>query len=194
MFNKDNFEKLGSEIYLYRNFIDKDYCDEILKEVDQVKVWEEFAIYGRHMSGCSIKSLEPVREKIRSLVDENYFLGNSTGSQMMPKGSWCPPHSDNYQFLDVIKAQSEYVDGEPFDLKENSQYGTVFYFNKFEGGNLSYPTQGVSYHPEPGDLVIHSSFEIAQHEISEVISDTRYSYANHIYELIKVPEGYFGGV
>lgn len=193
IFNKSNFEQIGQEIFVYKNFIDFEYCKKILKEVEGVKKWREFAIYNRNISENDINHLIPVREKIRSLISEGYFLGNGLKSQMMPKGGWCPAHSDNYQFLEVDKAHSLYHEGDEFDLKDSSEYGTVFYFNEFEGGDLCYPGQNIRYHPNPGDLIIHSAFEIAKHSISEVINDNRYSYANHIYKMIKVPKGYFNG-
>jgi hypothetical protein len=193
MFNKKNFIQLSEEVFLYKNFIDKTHCDIILQETQKLsdEAWDVITETGRKISKVNVNSLFKCREKIRSLLNPDCMLGDSLRVQKIIKGGWGPDHTDNSQFLEIIKANSLYNNKEKFDLKQNSYYGTVFYFNEFTGGNLFYPNQNFKYHPEPGDLVIHSSEEIARHGIEEVDSTVRYSYANHIYKYVKVPKGYF---
>lgn len=195
MFNKKNFEKLGNEIYLYKNFANEEECSVILQETRAIKEneWNQFTETGRSVSSLKVYSTLLIRERIRSLVDEGCSLGNSLSVQRMLIGAFGPPHIDNHGFENVVKANSLYVEGSEFELKENSYYGTVFYFNEFEGGSLYYPNQGVHCSPNIGDLIIHSSFEPARHGILKVTKGVRYSYANHIYKNEKVPKGYLDG-
>jgi hypothetical protein len=60
-------------------------------------------------------------------------------------------------------------------------YATVAYFNKFEGGEIYYPNQNITYKPNIGDLIIHGADENCSHGVKVVLSEKRYSYAAHIY-------------
>lgn len=193
LFDKSKFKELGEEIYVYKNFIPEDDCKVILKEANALRenIWTEFAPYGRSISSLDLKSLIPVQKKMELLINDNYKISDKTKIQRIEYGGYANSHTDNGQFKEVMAARDKYKEGSPFSLKEYSHYGTVFYFNEFDGGELFYPNQDIEYHPNPGDLVIHSSFEIARHGIKKVLSEVRYSYANFISELVRVPFGYF---
>jgi hypothetical protein len=80
-------------------------------------------------------------------------------------------------------------EGEDFDIAENSIAGLIMYLNDFEGGEIYYSNQDVTYYPKAGDLVIHSSQEHCRHQVQEVKSDIRYSHSSHLFNLIPVPKG-----
>lgn len=191
MFKKELFEKLGDEIYVYKNFLTQEECSILTKEADELpeNVWKMIGEHGRYVSLVHLPYLKTVRDRLLSLLEPGSNLGLSQKSLKMTKNAWSPPHADNFEFLDVLSAASKYVEGEEFDLIENNCYGTVIYFNDFEGGALEYPEQGIVYKPNPGDLVIHSAGIHCSHAIQKIFSDVRYSYANHIYDFVKVPKG-----
>jgi hypothetical protein len=193
MFNKEGAEEISKDIFVFHNFIEKDICDIIFNKAQQLqdKDWELFGPHERYMSIRRVsEELHTVKNKIDLLLQDEAYLGNAMGVQKMIKGSYMPPHSDNFEFKDVIKGMNEYVEGTDFDLVPNNCYGLVVYFNDFEGGEIEYIKKDIKYKPSPGDLVIHCSSEDCAHRVNEVKSDVRYAYANNIFKYVKIPKGY----
>jgi hypothetical protein len=189
MFN--NFKKIGEDIYVYENFLSLDQCNDIVNflELLEEDKWVSDSPYFENVMRRTepISNINEVRIKIESLIPEGWFLGPSTCAVRMQEGSSWGEHADVHDFAEIEEKASLYVEGMPYEEKDLSIYGTVVYFNKFEGGEIYYPTQGIEYSPNPGDLVIHSSSPECLHGVKKVISEKRYSYSNHIYKKIKVP-------
>jgi hypothetical protein len=87
----------------------------------------------------------------------------------------------------LLKKADALQPNEPFVYKLYPLYGIVVYFNSFEGGEIFYPSQNVTYAPQPGDLLIHSAEEFCAHQVNAVLKGVRYSYSNAIYKKIKIP-------
>jgi hypothetical protein len=193
MFNKENFEKIGEDIYVYHNFISDDLCDEVFNACQSLtnNQWSMFGPVNRYISTTRVtEKMDEIRSKMVELVHSGYYLGEALGIQKMINGSHMFPHSDNYESLDVLKANSVYQEGTDFELAKSNRIGLVLYLNDFKGGELEYVKQKIKFHPVKGDLVAHSSEEHCAHAVNELLSDIRYAYANNIYELIKIPKGY----
>lgn len=195
MFNKDNFEKLGEDIYVYHNFVTEEECDVI---VDIAKSVEEKDWHGRFntdgeghkWSNRSVDEILPIHNRIVSLLDEGISLGTNQTIVRMKKGAKWGLHADNHDFLKLREASKNLKDDEEFDLRQNNVVGIVAYFNDFVGGCLNYPNQGVTYQPKKGDLVMHSSEENCLHEVTELLSEVRYSHSNNLFNYIKAPKGF----
>lgn len=187
MFEK--FKQLGEEIYLYENFLSKDECNEITKIINRMPSknflpwWPGKSI----LKTIPIKEIDLVRNKILSLIPDNMFLGESSVATILNKGTYWDPHSDVHDFSEIERLSLSYVEGSPYKENDLSIYGTVVYFNSFEGGEIYYPTQGVTHTPKPGDLLIHSSGPTCFHGVRPLISESRYSYSNHIYKKVRIP-------
>lgn len=189
MFNK-NFEKIGKDIYVYKNFVDKKHLKEILNYVDKLseKDWyEENPDIKWMIRTNNTEILKKVREKIILNIEKDLILGSNTAFVKMKKGYAWGVHTDDYEFKDVIEKSKKYVDGKDFVLSDVSVYGTVIYFNEFKGGEIYYPKQNIEYKPCPGDLIIHGAGEECEHGVKEVLSEYRLSYSNHISKKVKVP-------
>ncbi len=189
----NNFEALGTDIYVYKNFLSKDECESFVSIAENLpkEEWqyanEEMKDW--HMVSKYVPETEILVEKLTNLIPNTLHVGPARCIVKMTDGCSWGEHSDNHTYLSVIEENKKLKEGDPYDLKPNSVWGFVIYFNKFNGGNIYYPTQNIEYDPEPGDLVVHSSYEHCKHGVRPVVSSTRYSYSNNFYEYIKVPKG-----
>lgn len=187
-FDSLGFTKLGDEIYVYNNFVSKEECERIVSLADSFtdKAWHEIG-EGR-TSSVSLTEIEKINARLSSMIGPELNLGRNCSIVRTPTGVGWGEHSDDHDFQHISEAASKYVEGEPFDVVENSLYGVVIYFNDFEGGEIYYTTQGIEYKPKPGDLLIHSSKKHCAHGVRPVKSKFRYSHSNHISNFVKVPK------
>lgn len=194
MFNKEGFEKLGEDIYVYHNFVTEDECNNLVKIAESVEEHDWHGRFntsgeGHKWSNRSIDELIPIHNRIKSLLHEGISLGTNQTIVRMKTGATWGLHSDNHDFLKLREASRALKDGEEFDLYPNNVVGIVAYFNDFSGGCLNYPNQGITYQPKKGDLVMHSSEENCLHEVTKLISEVRYSHSNNLFTYIKAPKG-----
>lgn len=192
MLDFSKMKQLGKDIYVYKDFLTQEET-EFYYSWALSKKENEWIVPNSNNNWINytnpIKKLEKVRNRIEQIIQsDNLFLGSSTSYIRMKKGCKWGAHSDDHDFLEIIKLSQSYVEGQPYELKESALWGIVVYFNSFVGGQLYYPEQNIEYQPEAGDLVIHSAKNHCRHEVKELLSDIRISYSNHIYELIKVPK------
>jgi hypothetical protein len=185
----DQFKKIGNEIYVYENFLSKNECDSIVSLLDSLEE-NKWILDRPDMIMRRTDRLEEiiyVRNKMLEIVPDGLILGPaSTATRLVSGDSW-GEHSDVHDFAEIEKIAATYIEGNPYEEKDLSVYGSVVYFNKFEGGEIYYPTQGIIYASNPGDLVVHSSSPLCFHGVKPVISEKRYSYSNHMYKKVKVP-------
>lgn len=195
MFNKDGFEKIGEDIYVYHNFVTEEECnqiEEIAKSLPEDGWLGRFNTdgEGHKTSNISVEVLRQVHERLKSRLDDGVHLGSNLSIIRMIKGAKWGLHADNHDFLKLREASLTVKEDDDFDLKQNNIVGIVMYFNNFEGGCLNYPNQEITYQPKRGDLVMHSSEENCLHEVTELKSDVRYSHSNNLFNYIKAPKGF----
>ncbi|MEY3434797.1 MAG: hypothetical protein RLZZ195_279 [Pseudomonadota bacterium] len=194
MFNKDIFEKIGEEIYVYKNFLSKEFCEDLVNSIKKIedKDWDLIGESGRYFSKPGTVNFEPIYENIISSInlEDGFNIQHGSRALKMIKDSFMSPHADNVEYDSLEKQALEYVEGEPYDLRENTHYGMVIYLNDFEGGELEYVNQNIIYKPNVGDFVIHSAKENCTHGVKKVLSDVRYSYSNNIFNFVKIKSGY----
>ena len=193
MLNLENSITLGKDIYVFHNFISKEECLNIIKEINSIpeSKWEgrfNEGGQGYEVAHSPMSQIEDLRNRLIAILDKDVNLGSSSVPTRMKKGYVGTHHSDNSDFLKVVEASKYLKNGEEFYMKENSLAGLIMYFNEFEGGEIYYSNQDICYYPKAGDLVIHSSQEHCKHQVKEVKSEIRYSHSNHLYNLIKVPK------
>lgn len=195
MLNTSNAKKLGTDIYVYENFISKDECFSILESIKSIPEEKWLTVMnaigqGFESAHVPLSQIAIVNQRLIDILDDGVHLGNSLVPTRMRKGFIGPHHSDNFDFLKVVEANKILKENEEFELAENNIAGLIMYFNDFDGGEIYYSNQDVVYYPKAGDLVIHSSGEHCKHQVQEVKSEVRYSHSSHLYNLIKVPKGF----
>ena len=194
MFSNKNFEKLGEDIYVYHNFMSDEEADSVTIYLDSLTAedyWQpqpEKRFKVKEEKG--VRSLEEIRSRIKSLLDDGYYVGTNTHPHKLLKGTKRYAHSDKEEFVEASKASESYVDGEEFDYADGIDMGMYIFFNDFEGGEFYYEEQGITYKPCKGDLIFHSPEDHCKHSTKEVLSEKYYAWPNHIYHMIKVPKGY----
>jgi hypothetical protein len=195
MLNLNGSITLGTDIYVYPDFVSKEECEKIVNciksipESDWTPRFNE-AGQGHETSHVSISEIELINQRLKDILDEGVYLGDSISPTRMKRGTIGTHHSDNFDFLKTIEASSTLKDHEDFELAENNIAGLIMYFNDFEGGELYYSNQDVIYHPKSGDLVLHSSGLHCKHQVQEIKSEVRYSHSSNLFNFIKVPKGF----
>jgi hypothetical protein len=194
MFNKDKFKKIGTDIYVYHNFMSDEEADAVTLYLDRLRpedYWQphpEKRFKVKEAKG--VKSLEEIRSRIQSILDEGYYVGTNIHPHKLLNGTKRYVHSDKEEFVEASKASEIYVDGEDFDYADGIDIGMYLFFNDFEGGEFYYEEQDIVYKPLKGDLIFHSPEDHCKHSTKEVLSEKYYAWPNHIYHMIKVPKGY----
>lgn len=185
MFN-DKFEKIGKDIYVYKNFLSKEECLEIvnfLKNINENK-WIDSKIIGNSKFFYSKDEFSFMYKKLKNIVPDEFVLGMEypfTAVRLKKNDFW----SVHRDVDDFDKKQNMYNNEEKYEEKILSFYGVVIYFNDFEGGEIYYPDQNITYQGKAGDLIIHSSSSF--HGVKPVTSEVRYSHSNFIGKKIRIP-------
>lgn len=183
-------KRLGNNIFVYNNFL----TDEELSLINQEIADLGPDIFSPHVEGAAawhgdVPSIyNTVTMKIKSFLKAGYSIREHSSAMRMTKGSTWSEHSDNHIFQDDLIASESLAEGEPYDEIDYPDYGLVVYFNSFEGGEIEYTKQNITYKPQPGDLIMHGSDDECSHRVLEVLSDFRYSYSNAIYRKLKIPK------
>lgn len=196
MFNKEGFTEIGDNIFVYKNFMSDEECDAIMKDILDLPddSWETpFLATAKnyYANGRQTESIRAVKKRIAALMDKDCYATPGGRASKLLKGASRRAHADIDQFKDVLEASEKYVDGEEFDLADLITYGTIIYFNDFEGGEVFYPEQNnLEYKPVKGDLVVHGAEEKCKHGVKEILSDVRYFSVGHFFKFVKVPKGH----
>ena len=185
--SKEDFEIIADGILLYKNFINKEQCDKIVKTAESIKdnLWVE-----RNWYKCTkkqIRDLLSVHEQIKYILKKDFYLGENLSLVKFVKGQTWNLHKDNHDSLHILEANSNIKEGEVVYPAEYTTHGVIFYFNEYEGAEISYPEIGIKYKPEKGDMLVHRS-DIA-HEVLALESDIRYTHSNKIFVYLDVPLG-----
>jgi hypothetical protein len=191
MFDQDSrFTKLGNDIYVYKNFLSQEEIKPIIDKINgNIDLWSHCDPKNpQQRNSIQINETMFINEKLKTLIDNKYFIKDHSTVVRLKNGDEWGLHSDNHDYLHVRELSKNLKANEEFELVDNNIWGVVIYFNNFKGGEIFYPEQNIEYKPMPGDLVIHSSDEHCIHGVRPVLSDFRYSYSNAIYETIKIPK------
>lgn len=174
--------EIGKDIFIFKNFFSNDKCNfftNIAKQIPENK-W-----HGKTTE--NLNEVEEIRLELQKVFSENYILGQTLFLSRLKNGESHGMHSDNHDFLKVRELNKILKENDPYILVPNNLYGMVVYLNDFKGGELYYNNQDITYKPEKGDLVVHSSEEHCSHQVLTVKSEIRYIHPNFLYQNIKIP-------
>ncbi len=178
--------KLADEIYVFKNFISPEECSRIVASLDTFSApgWaneseytetSEVTPYLQIVKGADLVELH---ERLTEIVSPDFEpLPSNSINRLLPGQSL-------HSHWDSPGEEEQVPDGvaDPYQTCHIVKYGSVVYLSEFEGGEIYYSRLGIEYKPEPGDLVIHSSFEDYEHGVRPVISGTRYVYSTFLIE------------
>lgn len=184
-----DFEEIGDEIYVYKNFLSEEECSLIVNSLDNFpkEDWE-INEFNNLPTIQNFKELNLVYDKLNNILPEHLYLaGQQLTAVIMEKFKTWPEHYDSDYLQGIKKAMSSYKEGMEYIEKSYCVYGSIVYLNDFNGGEIYYPNQNIEYKPNKGDLVIHSSEIKCLHGVKMVRSSKRYTYANLIYTKVRVP-------
>ena len=178
-----NLDEIGDEVYIYKGFLSKEEVNKYLKIILDQKEWTDgskfnkptIEAFGNDVFGDIIKKIQD------NIALENMFVEFTPGISKMKQGKGMDEHSDDCPYCwNNRKNKSTQINMGDKESKRCVLYGLVVYFSEFSGGEIYYPQQSLSFSPEPGDLVMHSTKLYCEHGVKPVIDGTRYSLAPYI--------------
>lgn len=154
----EEFKKIGERIYVLENFMTQEEMNFICKKLD-------VAIWTKH----PYETVTPAMEESSIIIEKlKKILGNLKDQ------------------LTINTAFRKFVKGESMGIHHDANYnpeiewGIIVYLNSFDGGQLYYKNQDITYQGKAGDLVIHGADKLCTHQVLEVKSDIRYTYLSDI--------------
>ncbi len=184
---KKEIKEILSGVFLIEDFVSLDTCNYLTNTLNNyLEPTPEFNIYGGpcgkessainpigqyntdkdHNISLDIFNLllSSINETICSIFNAEYKIKSSFYSAML-EGSYNSEHMDNYYLDgDVIKQRPNH----PKDVS-----GLLYLSESYEGGYLSFTSQGFKIKPKPGSLVIFEGDDKKPHEVTKVESGTR---------------------
>ena len=175
-----NMEEIGEEVYVYKGFLSKEEVDFYLKVILKQNDWIDGLPFQKPtIDFFSAPVFGNVLKKIQDTITlEDMFIEFTPGIVRMKTGKGMEEHSDDCPYCAKLKDPEKTLVGN--ESKRCVLYGIVVYFSEFTGGDIYYPEQGISFKPEPGDLVMHATSKYCKHGVKPVIDGTRYSVAPYI--------------
>lgn len=168
---KQNFEKIGygrENIKVVNNFLSEQECKDILEYLKTEKIsesviqWDhEFkpVKYTRYYSNLKEikKYVEPVKNELEKAFDVKVV------SRTLSVVRWEPGDSLELHVDDL-------------GLTHTNHMATLIYLNDdYEGGEIYFPTHGISLKPKAGDLLMFPGNMHYAHGVKPVISGLRYT-------------------
>lgn len=185
--------KLGDKIWVVKNFLSKEECDEIIQKAESSKTpWQmQSDLILRKPNICKgipERAYEIMKDLI-DIEDDEFEMSDWTNIIKFLPGGYVAIHHDNYLSEQAIKYKEENPEL-PLETTVNDQrYSCVLYFNDHEGGEIFYPLQNVRYRVMGGDLLIHSGVGFnSMHGAMPLKSEVRYTYTGCVFRLVKVPK------
>lgn len=175
-----NLEEIGDEVYVYKGFLSKEEISQYLTIILDQKEWIDGAQFNKPtIETFSDIAFGNILKKLQDTIAlEDMFFDFTPGITKIKPGKGMEEHSDDCPYC--WKIRDPEITIRDNESKRCVLYGIVIYFSEFSGGEIYYPNQGVSFKPEPGDLVMHSTKPYCEHGVKPVIDGTRYSLAPYI--------------
>jgi hypothetical protein len=184
-----NFNKIGDNIHVKKNFINKEEIDILLNLAYSFSE-EEWADCETHYvsKNSEIKEIKEIFfNKLNSIVFDELILDKHCYFQKYKTNQGMSAHQDDNKVLKEIELSKIYKDGMKYKTVNKPEYGVILYLQKTNGGDIIYPNQNITFSPEPGDLLIHCAQEICTHFVTKLLDGTRIIIPSYIYKEIKVP-------
>jgi hypothetical protein len=163
---------LSEEIYLVKNFINK---DQITKYLNQLESFEE-SDWHKH-ENVNPGDLEGDFWDGKLSLD---ILDTSFHDQVLnyfsPHGFWPYGHMN---FVRLKPGQSSEINGLNV---EYIKYKLAIYLGDWTGGEIYFPDLDIEYKPENNDLLVIKCDEKHKHLTKPVLSGNRYAYIDFLVE------------
>ncbi len=187
VFSGNNFEKINDEIYIWRGFLTKEECDEIVNYVKNNVKFNDTSLDQESRSVINCEILLNYRQR---LVDSLNYSFAFNIDEFCVSEDWdyikarFPGMNDDCH-VDIQNWLKNSLD--LTTLEHNKEYekfklpfiSFVIYFNEdFGGGEIYYPEYDFKFKPKSGDVIFHSCEVV--HGIHEVLSGNRFSHQGNI--------------
>ena len=186
--NLNNKNRLTEDIVVYENFLTEEESKNLIKVLDKQAEnkklsWTPISFYESYSSvlpqdgdpeieefGLPSDIFSMIKKSIISCVASIHELDTEKISQIgyhtqkWEPGAYARLHSDN---------TDEHGNTGPF---ERSRYAGFLYLNdNFEGGELVFPSHGISLKPKTGMLAVFAGGFKNMHEVTLITKGTRYT-------------------
>lgn len=179
-------KKLKDYIYIVKNALSLNLCDEILDEFKNSDEWEDASVgYGKinknarncKILGMSFPHIIQKNNEVRHKLDNSVFDGASKCIQEYNKKfSECKIEQDSgYQILKYSEGGFYAQHTDSYKLHPRSVSCSFILNNDFEGGEFAFFDRELKYQLEKGDALLFPSNFMYPHEIMPVTKGTRYS-------------------
>jgi len=148
---KENFDRIGnnpSNIKIFENYLNKEECDNIIEMINNTETSNNRPLQPDNTGKATLSLLyydsldysEKYIPKIQSLVEKEYAV------KLKPRNS---------RFAQWVHNNSPAVPIDDLGHKDSNHLaGWVYLNDDYDGGDLSFIHQGVSFKPKAGDLVL----------------------------------------
>lgn len=168
---KDSAENVAVQI---PKFVSKDFSKNLIDNFEQDELWQDVGFYkaknlfhidfgtNQELSGLWEDLVSTIKRAVE-IVFKDKVLNTGLYIQKWPEGSYGVKHNDMYNF-----------DGSIGNLTSRIAT-TLFLHSPFTGGNLEFPDHDINIEPKMGSLYLFKGGPENEHQISEVLSGTRYT-------------------
>lgn len=186
--NNPRFNSLGKDIWVGHDFVHK---DELRFLINKINSYDDSEWNCSHPEGHGVLYLRDHVEKftarVQDLLPPPLFVHGIGGVNRLITGQKHGIHSDSDDFLKVRELNKNLNKDLPFKIVDDNIYGVVIYLNDdYEGGEIFYTKQNITYKPIAGDIIIHSSDKHCEHGVNPVKTKNRYSISTSIRKKIKI--------
>ena len=185
LLTSDKFEKLSDEVYLYRNFLSKQECLDLINEACPDPETVQFSHQSKSLNNYRERLSKELNYNSQSNISENNLDGPwDTLLMRLPdpeNNSWFTfsPHVDIYNFFVDYHDKAVLDELEGYTQVNLGHMSFIIYFSDdFEGGEIVYPEYGIEYKPKAGDMVLHN-VEVV-HSVKRILSGRRWSYQSSL--------------
>jgi hypothetical protein len=188
MFQDDpNITKLDDKIFLYKNFISKEYVELVNEATAKLEISNHWFDEIEFKVTTAMPELLPVWNKVSEFLAPEYVIHPMASMLYFGEGKQMLPHCDS-PGEDMTEALTvPDVWGTCCVLS----WGACVYFGDFTGGEIYYPNQNIEVPVQPGDLVIHSALASHEHGVRPVKTGLRYTFSNFSLKPEKNPGSFY---
>lgn len=178
--------KLEDYIYIVKNALSLNLCNEVLEEFKNSDEWQDAIIHSgkieKHLRNCQVIAMSyphviQKNKDIRHRLDNAIFDGASKCiKEYNTRFSYCRIEEDSgYELLKYPEGcfYTQHVDS--FKARPRAVSCSFILNDDFEGGEFAFFNREIKYKLEKGDALMFPSNFMYPHEVMPVTKGTRYS-------------------
>jgi predicted 2-oxoglutarate/Fe(II)-dependent dioxygenase YbiX len=183
---KSNFLKnqIAPGIWIYKNVFENP--KQLIENLNESfgDSWTDGAILSNENTSKIDKGSRNC--SVLTISSKNLDLHNYVEEKMLEcLDDYCLEYNISNQFLNDQWQMLRYGNGQKFDnhaddspMSPRDISMTAYLNNDYKGGELEYENFGLSFCPEPGDVLVFPSSFVYTHRVAPVISGVRYALVN----------------